>query len=59
MRDSRKHPIAWLAAAWLAAVVSLPGCGQKGPLYFPDEEDNKEKKAALEPYPRFSDHGLL
>lgn len=59
MQESPGRRIARLAAAWLAAVIALAGCGQKGPLYLPEEDENKEKEAALETYERFSEHGLL
>ena len=39
----RRHSKMSVGAALL--ILSLAGCGQKGPLYLPDEDDKKKKKA--------------
>lgn len=46
-------------SALLAMCLALAGCGQKGPLYFPDEEEDKDKRAALERLERSAEHGSL
>ena len=40
MRYARTAPLTVLL---LATLILLGGCGQKGPLYLPDEEQQEEK----------------
>ena len=39
----------WLLA--LVVVLSLAGCGQKGPLFLPEEEEQEEEQeSSVQPY---------
>jgi len=40
--------IRFVCAALLVGLMPLTGCGQKGPLYLPEEQDLPEKEATLE-----------
>lgn len=37
--------ITFLAMILLAGMLAISGCGQKGPLYLPDDDQKKEKKS--------------
>ncbi len=34
----------WLLASLITAVLLISGCGQKGPLYLPDENQQQEEE---------------
>jgi predicted small lipoprotein YifL len=36
--------MARLTLMLLILITTLSGCGQKGPLYFPDDEDEREEQ---------------
>ena len=50
----RRRFFVGVAAVLLGAAAVLAGCGQKGPLYFPDDQQKKkpQKKSALDPLVR-------
>jgi len=46
----RRRCVAGMVAILLGVAVVLAGCGQKGPLYFPDDHPKKpDRKSGLQP----------
>jgi predicted small lipoprotein YifL len=40
----QKRLVRWLLASMITAVLLISGCGQKGPLYLPDENQEEEER---------------
>ena len=48
MRTAPTKSAIWLLIAALASVALLAGCGQKGPLYLPDDSAQAQKKKSTD-----------
>ncbi|MCF6281267.1 MAG: lipoprotein [Candidatus Polarisedimenticolaceae bacterium] len=46
MKPGRRSP-PYLVYILLAALLSLAGCGQTGPLYLPDQNEQQEQHGSL------------
>ncbi len=48
MHSAATKSAIWLLIAALASVALLAGCGQKGPLYLPDDSSQAQKKKSTD-----------